>query len=829
MAAAEIVMKRDDLNIAWGFRLTGGADLGTPFYVVKVLGRGHAERAGLRVGDMVYAINNKYINNFTHKDAQNEILHTGDTLTLNIKRGHEERKGTPLPDYTDPLMGITVPPEMPRPKPVPLPPYQPPPPVMKEPTPPESEDEAEDTVAAFNVKINPKGRIAEIEELPVTPPPSPTNRGRSRSRSKSKDRRRSQSSKRETTAAQNGFVPVQNGVEHTQNGFDHTQNGFEGVQNGIHGPGETFTYTKEVITKYSTVMSASDPSDGNVSETVNESFVIHGGSTHKMEDVLSPEDIERDIFEEKMEEQKLTELLTGEAEVLDQGVVGINFQKIIPRTDFIKDSNVFKELQGEVLKKEESEEEQLKKDPNKRFSTFLQTPKRPIPKPKPQPPPIEDLPWKHRVPTPILESPPASQIVQETVQESTTTETVQESTVQESITTETVTETSQITTHTESVIIVEGVTFMEVQDQESSIHRLESREDGPIVTEAISTENVSEEKVHFKDEDEEGGCSIEELRDKTPEQQRSETHSLHSEKQEAPVEYKSEFERQLAEIQKQIEAIQQLPSVLQANLAAVREQLAKIVEAKIAADEKEKVADMSSSKRDSIRSNLSWKIDVTVEESKCEEENLEENLTNPEEQLTDKLPDDQQDQVNEQDKFDEEFEKEFGEMVEHTEIEQFKNMKNKQYQQEEEDPSVRKPPMIRNFPKSAERPIVLPGGRKWYKPQDAYNEDFIAETIIHQSEVLVGTTVGLNFLKYEPPKFDSANSAVFRMIQEIEGKANGGDCLPIEARPEKVMAKDDYFPPISKRHFFAARLTEQGNENVEKILQDTNEQPIISV
>ncbi|KAG8284942.1 hypothetical protein J6590_091665 [Homalodisca vitripennis] len=35
MTAAEIVMKRDDPNIAWGFRLTGGSDLGTPFYVVK--------------------------------------------------------------------------------------------------------------------------------------------------------------------------------------------------------------------------------------------------------------------------------------------------------------------------------------------------------------------------------------------------------------------------------------------------------------------------------------------------------------------------------------------------------------------------------------------------------------------------------------------------------------------------------------------------------------------------------------------------------------------------------------------------------------------------
>lgn len=36
MTASEIVMKREDVNIAWGFRLTGGADLGTPFFVVKV-------------------------------------------------------------------------------------------------------------------------------------------------------------------------------------------------------------------------------------------------------------------------------------------------------------------------------------------------------------------------------------------------------------------------------------------------------------------------------------------------------------------------------------------------------------------------------------------------------------------------------------------------------------------------------------------------------------------------------------------------------------------------------------------------------------------------
>lgn len=40
------------------------------------------------------------------------------------------------------------------------------------------------------------------------------------------------------------------------------------------------------------------------------------------------------------------------------------------------------------------------------------------------------------------------------------------------------------------------------------------------------------------------------------------------------------------------------------------------------------------------------------------------------------------------------------------------------------------------------RPIVLPGGRKWRSPKDAYNEKFIAETLISQAEVLVGSTLG---------------------------------------------------------------------------------------
>lgn len=43
------------------------------------------------------------------------------------------------------------------------------------------------------------------------------------------------------------------------------------------------------------------------------------------------------------------------------------------------------------------------------------------------------------------------------------------------------------------------------------------------------------------------------------------------------------------------------------------------------------------------------------------------------------------------------------------------------------------------------RPVVLPGGRIWRKPKDAYNEEFIAETLINQAEVIVGSTLGYIF------------------------------------------------------------------------------------
>lgn len=49
----------------------------------------------------------------------------------------------------------------------------------------------------------------------------------------------------------------------------------------------------------------------------------------------------------------------------------------MPKCDFIKNSLVFQTLQEEQIFDQKSEEEQLKRCPTKRFSTFLTTPNRP--------------------------------------------------------------------------------------------------------------------------------------------------------------------------------------------------------------------------------------------------------------------------------------------------------------------------------------------------------------------------------------------------------------------------------------------------------------------
>ncbi|GBP74222.1 hypothetical protein EVAR_54575_1 [Eumeta japonica] len=84
----------------------------------------------------------------------------------------------------------------------------------------------------------------------------------------------------------------------------------------------------------------------------------------------------------------------------------------------------------------------------------------------------------------------------------------------------------------------------------------------------------------------------------------------------------------------------------------------------------------------------------------------------------------------------------------------------------------------------AERPLVLPGGRRWRTPKDAYDDQFIAETLTAQAEIIKGKAIGvpyesallayderINFMKYEKPPVSLdhlKHSEVYKVVHELE-------------------------------------------------------------
>ncbi|XP_034232945.1 synaptopodin 2-like protein isoform X4 [Thrips palmi] len=131
------------------------------------------------------------------------------------------------------------------------------------------------------------------------------------------------------------------------------------------------------------------------------------------------------------------------------------------------------------------------------------------------------------------------------------------------------------------------------------------------------------------------------------------------------------------------------------------------------------------------------------------------------------------------------------------------------------------------------RPIVLPGGRKWRTVADAFNEDFIAETLTSQAEVLLGKALGnrrlsntfpaliheraeinescygcgrINFLKYSHKHDNLKNSAVYRMVHGLDDKP----ALPIADRPEKMQAVNDYYEAAARQSAAPSPVSELG-------------------
>lgn len=168
----------------------------------------------------------------------------------------------------------------------------------------------------------------------------------------------------------------------------------------------------------------------------------------------------------------------------------------------------------------------------------------------------------------------------------------------------------------------------------------------------------------------------------------------------------NEFEKSLLNIQNQLTAIRELPLQIQNHISLLEKQL----------------SDLISQKVKSAETSVTNEEDIDNDEQE-KEYLIEQNSTGEQHQ-----------EVHYEDDV---FEMAVEEIIEGIEQMESNEILDENHDKDKE-PSGR--PMYPLTP--LPRPIILPGGRKWRSPKDAYNEKFIAETLISQAEVLVGSTLG---------------------------------------------------------------------------------------
>lgn len=174
----------------------------------------------------------------------------------------------------------------------------------------------------------------------------------------------------------------------------------------------------------------------------------------------------------------------------------------------------------------------------------------------------------------------------------------------------------------------------------------------------------------------------------------------------------NKFEKSLLDIQNQLTAIRELPSQIQNHISLLEKQLSALLSSEIKSTE-------------------------ITEPSETNETNVD-----YEEEQKDELVDQESIKDGSQDtNIDDVFETGTTEgTVEDIQESESNKVLEEDYDEDAENKESIGRPMYPLTP--LPRPIVLPGGRKWRGPKDAYNEKFIAETLISQAEVLVGSTLG---------------------------------------------------------------------------------------
>ncbi|EDW93958.2 microtubule-associated protein futsch isoform X2 [Drosophila yakuba] len=493
----------------------------------------------------------------------------------------------------------------------------------------------------------------------------------------------------------------------------------------------------------------------------------------------------------KLVEEEIAAVLSGESEVLkEHNVLGI-----FPKPGVCMSSDVLRSLNEEVTKTK------LEKDKeNRQWSTFLQRPNRPVPKSKQsleaerraanaykvtivKSAPREKSPMPEAKPPPKEATPPKEE---EQKEEEPVAEKVVEPEPEPEKDDEPLPTDSEVPN-------LEQLPESELPDEQPE------KSDAP--KEVCEAEGVVQTEPGSPDgkeaaEDSAAGA--------TPPAEPI-----------APLPVKSEeelaLERQLADVQRQLAALSSLPSTIQSTLDAVTKQLAELLPTFKLQQQEKQLPQIDENPANGVQDedgvtaiNAAGETedagkDISISgsdnppvgpcesnEDRCDANDREvaeiSRSTDDNRLAKDKKKDLDPEQEQEQEPLSEE--------------QSFKKQKRHDVIEELEEHLVRKNNPRRSkrafgpLVPSSERPLVLPGGRRWYRPKDAYNDEFIAETLSAQAELITGSTLGVNFMKYQKPerKIDLNRSEVYKYLNPHLDRA---PVRGIEVRAPLVAAESD--------------------------------------
>lgn len=472
------------------------------------------------------------------------------------------------------------------------------------------------------------------------------------------------------------------------------------------------------------------------------------GSVISVPPTKEEQEIEQKIPDVPITDEQIAEILSGEAEVLKQhNIIGVNFKKMHPSAGVFKQSEVFKTLNSELVQAEE----------DKKWTTFMQKPSRPAPKTREER--LREMnPPAERYQVRIVKQPKPK--IAPDYKPPKSPEPVPEP---------------------EPVPMYDEYLNERTEVEMETIKTLES--------EPVVVENPGNPASPAAESEEEPEAS-------------------------------EEFRSQLQNVQKQLEALSSLPNTIQATIAALTEQLSALAQPKrksksvtprpeegstaaqqadgdaAAASSEEIVAEVS----ETFEATEYSKTEAGAAESEQSASSDEaEHIIYTDEQLEKlqlKMKEHDIEWTDRNDKSSEESSQAGVAESGNTRTAIQNELKLQVVKKKKRAVSAFGPLTPQ------ERPIYLPGGRKWRNAKDAFNEQFIAEVISSQAELIQGTTLGniyesphlgyddrVNFLKYQKPEKDLTfikNSDVYKLIHDQDAPKCG-----IELRPELVLAEED--------------------------------------